>query len=72
MSDYSLPRPVRIWYRRLFFLFPQANSLAPDSPPSRGRVVAYGLTRGHATRRLLVKIDPDMFWPGTVTQFYLK
>lgn len=66
MSKVVMPKPVRIFYRRQFFLIPRCSSIKPGMPPGRGLVVAYGLTRGHAKRRILKKIDPEMYWRGTV------
>jgi hypothetical protein len=68
MSKVVMPKPVRIMYRRQFFLVPRCASNRPGMRPSqRGQlVVAYGLTREHAKRRLINKIDAELYWPGTV------
>lgn len=65
MSKVVMPKQVRILYRRQFFLVPRCTSLPPGTRGTRW-VTAYGLTRGHAKRRLINKIDPEMYWRGTV------
>jgi hypothetical protein len=67
MSKVVMPKPVRIFYQRQFFLFPRASSRKPYVRDNGWAwVVAYGFTRGHAKRRLIHKIDPELFWRGTV------